>query len=404
LSPLRWYLASTASVLVPGGIGMVLFPWLVVVLLHESPERVGLAQMAGQLPGLFLILFGGVIGDRLDQGRIMIAMHVLAAIPPLVLAGAIAAGHLTYALLVGFAVVGGVIGAFAQPARDAMLSRVAGTQIQRIVTVMITLQFMVQIVGFLLGGLADRVGAVPLLVFQAAVIAAGALAVMRIRLPPLQTAKRAPVWRDIRDGLSVALRSPRIQPAVLLTAAIGLFFGPTFIVLLPLMLRDVYGGSSAGLAMVFGANMVGTVCVSLYLIVRGGVHRQGRAMMCALLSGCVVLSLLALGLPYWAFIGVIFVWGLGAGITMSMGRAVVQESAPPTHQARVLSVYSLGMLGGMPIGSLAMGFAIELLGARGAVWIPVFGVAAVVLYVYLRTDFWRVVPLVTTPRAAAAAA
>jgi hypothetical protein len=49
LTPLRWYLASTACVLVPGGIGMVLFPWLVVVMLHESPERVGLAQMAGQL-------------------------------------------------------------------------------------------------------------------------------------------------------------------------------------------------------------------------------------------------------------------------------------------------------------------------------------------------------------------
>ena len=37
MKPLRWYLASTASVLVPGGIGMVLFPWLVVVLLGGLP-------------------------------------------------------------------------------------------------------------------------------------------------------------------------------------------------------------------------------------------------------------------------------------------------------------------------------------------------------------------------------
>jgi MFS family permease len=404
LTPLRWYLASTACVLVPGGIGMVLFPWLVVVLLHETPERVGLAQMAGQLPGLLLILFGGVIGDRVDQRKIMLAMHVVASLPQIVLAIAIGAGRLSYELLIAFAIVGGVIAAIAQPARDAMLSRVAGPQIQRIVTVMIALQFTVQILGFVLGGFADRVGAIPLLLFQSMVIASGALAVLQIRVPPLARATRAtPVLRDIRDGISLALRSPRIAPAVVLTGAIGFFFGPTFIVLLPLMLRDVYGGSSAGLASVFAANMIGTVCATLYLITRGGIHRQGRAMMCALVSGCVVLSLLAMGLPYWAFIGVIFIWGLGAGVTMSMGRAIVQESTPPTHQARVLSVYSLGMMGGMPLGSLMMGFAIDLLGARGAVWIPVFGVASAVLFVYLRTDFWHVVPLPARPTTAAEA-
>ncbi|HET6473682.1 MAG TPA: MFS transporter, partial [Pseudomonadales bacterium] len=77
-APLRWYLTSTAAFLIPGGIQMVLFPWLVAVLLHESADRVGLAQMCGSLPALFLILFGGVVGDRFDQRRILMALHVLA--------------------------------------------------------------------------------------------------------------------------------------------------------------------------------------------------------------------------------------------------------------------------------------------------------------------------------------
>jgi hypothetical protein len=58
-SGLRWYLASTACFLVPGGIQMVMFPYLVAVYLAESPARVGIAQMASQLPMLFLILWGG---------------------------------------------------------------------------------------------------------------------------------------------------------------------------------------------------------------------------------------------------------------------------------------------------------------------------------------------------------
>ena len=53
--PLRWYLTGTALFLIPGGIQIVLFPWLVAVYLHESPTRVGLAQMAAQLPMLLLI-------------------------------------------------------------------------------------------------------------------------------------------------------------------------------------------------------------------------------------------------------------------------------------------------------------------------------------------------------------
>jgi len=41
----------------------------------------------------------------------------------------------------------------------------------------------------------------------------------------------------------------------------------------------------------------------------------------------------------------------------------VQEAAPTSHRARVMSVYSLGMMGGMPIGSFAMGYVISAFGA-----------------------------------------
>jgi len=79
---LRWYLTSTAFFLVPGGIQQVLFPWLVAVYLLESPMRLGIAQMAGQLPMLFLILWGGLLGDRLDQRRLLIFLHMVMVAPP----------------------------------------------------------------------------------------------------------------------------------------------------------------------------------------------------------------------------------------------------------------------------------------------------------------------------------
>ena len=119
---LRWYLTSTAFYLVPGGIQMVLFPWLVAVYLHESPERLGLAQMSSQLPMLLLILWGGLLGDRVDQRTLLVRLQVGMMLPPVVMAMVIASGSIAYETLILWALANGCFGAFTQPARDALLA------------------------------------------------------------------------------------------------------------------------------------------------------------------------------------------------------------------------------------------------------------------------------------------
>ncbi len=390
--PLRWYLASTASFLIPGGIQMVLFPWLVAVLLLESADRVGVAQMAGALPALFLILLGGVVGDRFDQRRILIALHVAAAIPPLVLAALIAAGRLSYELLIGYALVGGVIGAFSQPARDALLSRVAGDQIQRTVTLVIGLQFAVQILGLAMATLADRVGPVVLTIIQGCVMALGALAVMRIRVDHVVPAVKKPALKEIAEGLRLVFQSETMLPVMVLTFAMGVFFAGTYMVLIPLTIRDVYHGGAQEIGLAFILNMVGTVAVTLFMLARGGLARPGRAVIIALASGSAMLLPLYWGVSIEWFYFVIFIWGMGGGVTMSMSRTLAQEAAPASHRARVMSVYSLGMMGGMPIGSVTMGYVVGAVGPLDAALMPIIGMAIVVAAVAVRSRLWWLQP------------
>ncbi len=390
-APLRWYLASTACYLMPGGIQSVLFPWLVAVSLHESPERVGLAQMASQLPMLLLILWGGLVGDRVDQRRFLIFLQLGMMLPPLVMAGFLSGGVISYELLIGWAVIGGTFGAFAQPTRDALLNRVAGSEIQKVVTLAIGVQFGIQIFGFALGSTADRLGAPALLVIMALFMLTAAVATRQI--PPLaptpQMPRRHPL-KDIGEGLGLAWRSDVIRPAILLTFAIGIFFAGTYMVILPLMVRDLYDGSAGGIAAVFAANMLGTCTTIVWLIRRGGVERPGRAMLVNAFISCAVLSLLHLALSQWLFYLVVYLWGLGGGISMTMSRAIVQEAAPDTHRARIMSVYSLGMMGGMPIGSLLLGWCVGQFGAREAVLVPVCGMAITVTLLLLTSRLWRV--------------
>jgi len=95
-SQLRAYLLANVAFLVPAGLGTVMFPWLIVVVLHESPERVGIAQMITQLPALFLLLFAGLIADRIEQRRILVVTHLLVALSQVGMAWLIVAGGLTF--------------------------------------------------------------------------------------------------------------------------------------------------------------------------------------------------------------------------------------------------------------------------------------------------------------------
>ena len=394
---LRAYLLANVAFLVPGGLGTIIFPWLIVVALHESPERVGIAQMISQLPGLLLLLFAGLVADRIEQRRILIVTHLLVAVAQLGMALLITAGALTFNSLLALALFGGVAGVFSGPPRDAMLTRVAGAQIQRTVILVIGLQFGSQIVGFALASLTDRVGAPSLLVLCAAMYALGAIPCIRLPASHPEPADGRHPLREIGIGLGAALRSERIRPVLILTFALGLFFVGSFVVLLPLIVRDVYHGAAADLSLAFGANMTGTLVVIGLLMRRGGVRRQGRAFMLALLFGSVMLSLLFLSPPYWAFFVLSFVWGLGGGLTMTMGRSIVQESAPPELSARLLSIYAFAMSAGMPIGSLAIGYAAQAWGTLNAALLPAIGMAATVLLVQLTSNCWHLTPHAMSP-------
>jgi MFS-type transporter involved in bile tolerance (Atg22 family) len=80
------------------------------------------------------------------------------------------------------------------------------------------------------------------------------------------------------------------------------------------------------------------------------------------------------------------------GIVMAMSRTILQEAAPASHRARILSIFSLANMGGMPLGALIMGFAAEYWGVEGAVLVAMTGILVSVLGVGLFTQLRRIGP------------
>ena len=385
-----WYLAGTSSWFASSGMQTIVFPWLVTVVLHEPAARVGIAQMSLMAPSIFLMLLGGAVADRADCRRLLVRGHLVAALPPLLLGAAIAGGWLAYGGLIAYALAVGTAGAFVMPARDAMLTRVAAGGLGRAVAVMTATQFAAQLVGIAVGGSAGTIGAPALLLLQAAVLAFGAIAALRLpAAPPMAGAAGRSRLGAMRDGLRAAAESSILVPVLIANLAVGVLYVGAFLVILPLVVRDVYGGGSAQLSLVSLGFWGGTIGSTLVQIRLGALRRPGRAIVVALFVGAGVLAAMAWPSPFPAFVALCLVWGLGAGVVMTQARTLVQSAAPETHRARILSLFQLGLMGGAPVGALLIGYLAALTGPRGVAVYPATCMLLVLAGLLLRSRLWQ---------------
>ncbi len=384
----RWYLGGHGTWFSSLGLQMVLFPGLVAVVLQESAFRVGLAQAALMAPSLLLMIFGGAFADRRDTRALLIRLHCLAALPPVVLAIVMLGDGLSYAWIIGYGLVMGTLSAFAMPARDSLLSNVAvlafGDDIQKAVVMSSATQFIGQLIGIIAASAAALTGAPALLGLQAAVMVSGAF--MARQLPPAPPVERPPSHplADMRDGIKHVASSPILLPVVLCMFAVGILYVGSFMVLLPMMVRDYYGGDYQEISIVNACFWGGTIIATFGLLGFGHIHRRGLMLTCGLSGGVVILFLIGIPAPFWVLCLLCFMWGVGAGTSMTMSRTIVQLAAPPSHRARVLSIFQLGFAGGGPVGAFFTGALISQTDVHTAAWIPA-GIMVLVLVTVVST-------------------
>lgn len=373
----RWFLASVATYMAPNGMQMVLLPYLMAIELNQSAGRFGLTQMIGQLPLLLFLTMGGWIADRVDTRRLLMGVQAAAVVMPVTLALMLWLGMAGEVTVLAWAFAWGLVGAFSVPARDGLLKRVAGTDVQRMVILALGTQFAMQMAGQALAGQAGRWGVAPVLVVQALVILLGVHVASRL---PAGRASQAPqtdgLWRGLAGGFALIASTPVLRATYLVTIAMGVFFGGVFLVMMPLAVRDLYAGSAQDISFGYVAFGLGTLLCIVWLMRRGGARRPGRALLLSQFTGCLCLVPIAFGPPQWLFLACIFFWGMSGGLAMTMSRTIMQEQSPATHQSRVMAALTLATVGGGPVGALLSGQVIEAFGVRGGVVLPIVGVLA----------------------------
>lgn len=364
LSRFQYYLGGIGSSAVAMGLQVVIFPWLVVGVLHEPADRVGLAQMAVMLPNLLLILLGGALSDNRHLGSYLFRLYLLYLLPFGMMFIIVNQGLLSYELLIVFGASYGVITAFIQPARESLLSQVAGEDLQRSVVRTTMVQFAAQSLGYLSAGLFDRIGLSALLGFQMLMfIAAGLFLRASQPLGEGLSKGRQHQSQSVVAGLQAVWHHARLLPLMVLVGATGFLGFGVYLVAMPLMTREIYGQSAvfyAGLQLSFTAGVL--LANVLYLRIRKGFRQPGKVLVISLFCRGLIMLLIATHLPVALLFPAVLVWGMFSGISISLGRMMTHTEAPEAYRSRVVSIYQLAFFGTAPIGAWMTG---QLIKAQG---------------------------------------
>jgi MFS family permease len=360
--------------------------WLVLEL-TGSPVAVGVLALCQFVPFTVFGLFSGVLTDRFDPRRLVIATQAAAMVLAAVLAALTLLGSIEPWQVYVLAALRGTVLVFDAPARQALTYQMVGPrELPNAVALNSSLFNGARVAGPAVGGvvvalfgpgLCFAVNAVSFLAVLACLMA------MRVsELIPLARGARPAIFAGTWEALRYARHEPRVRLVLLLVLVVSTF-AFNFNVLLPVMAKNTLGSGPAvfgilsaafGAGALAGALLSATIARASLLLLLGGTAGFG-------LAELLLASVNTLG-PAAAFL---FATGLCFTMWTSNANTSLQLGAPDAIRGRVLGLYFYAFLGAQPLGGLLAGWLAATggtalaLAVGGAVTLAATGVAFVSL-------------------------
>jgi MFS family permease len=371
----RRYIGGQAVSLIGTWMQMTAQSWLVLEL-SDSSSALGVIVALQTLPVLLLGPYGGVIADRIDKRRLMIALQTAMGFQALVLGLLTVTGAVRLWEVGVLAALLGLNNAFENPARQSfMLELVGRDSLRNAVSLNSTLVNAARVIGPAVGGvLIATVGVGICFLLNAlsfVAVVRSLLALDTAMLDPSPPVVRAA--GQLREGLRYVSSNTELGIPLLMMALVGIF-AYEFQVSLPVMARDVLHQGAEGYGLMTAAMGIGAVGGGLLVAARG--HTGLRPLVVASTAFGGVLALAALAPSLGFELVALALVGWGSVSFMSTGNSTLQLGAEPAMRGRVMSLWFVAFQGSTPIGGPIIGWIIGFAGARAGLAV---GAAAAVL-------------------------
>jgi MFS family permease len=365
--------------------------WLVFSL-SGSTIMLGVATFCLQIPLLVVTPFAGVLLDRLDGRKVLLASNMLSIAQSAVLLALVASGRIEVWHLVLANLVQGIATSVDTPARQALLPRLIDDRAQLAQAIALSSIVMngARFAGPMLGGLVTALlGLGAAFAANMVLRAAALLTIALLALPP-----RAPVLpggsfaSQLASGLRFAFAFLPTRSALLLLAATS-FWLQSYGSLMPWFAAERFHGDSGTLGILLSAGGLGAVSGMVYLASRQSVRGLYQVIgASALLSG-IAMAAFSFAPWLWLALPALFLAAMGMMLTASATNTVLQTIVSDDPRGRMSAIYLMCFLGLAPVGSLFTGWLAERCGAPHAL---ALGAAAAMLGAGL---YRRALPAIT---------
>jgi len=366
----QWFGACTSSI--GTWMQIVAQNWLVLSLTH-SAFFLGLDAFLQQLPIILFSLAGGVLADRRDRRRTLLAsqyvqMATSATLAVLMYFQVVQIWHI---LALSFAT--GVAQSFGGPAYQSLIpslvdkkdlpNAVALNSIQfNVARVLGPLLFAATLAAFTRWGYAEpqAMNACFLLNSLSFVVVINTLMALRVKhIPP---AHAGGMRDELRNGLSYVWHHGTLVGLTVLAAATT-FLGFAVLTFLPLFAQQIFQQGASTYSHLMAFSGAGSIVGALTVAWLGKFKRMGLTalLMQIVYGGLIIAFALSRALPLSE--ALLFLTGFALMIVFSTVTSLVQLIAPNEMRGRVMSIYMIAFRGGMPLGSLVSGWLATLTSA-----------------------------------------
>jgi MFS family permease len=374
--------------------------WFVVQLAAREgvPSRAslyaGVLGLALSVPSLVLGIFAGVIIDRVDRRKVVLAEQGVALLSGAGVATLVMTGAANLGWVLVYAVITGMMGCFGRLARQAILPGLAGPERLTSAVVLngsaIRISMIVGPVigGFLMGPLG--VGGVLLVDASAYVVALWCFALIppqRIR----QAGQGASMMASIRAGLAFMRDKAFIRWQLFLLLAVTIFAFPLRDLLLPYA-SEVLDKGALKASWLVAAYGIGGLVATVVAPMIGARRGRGRVFVASSLAAGLVLVPFGVQLslvPALALVGTVSFLMVAAAVLCTM---ITQLTTPDPLLGRVIGVQLLVVDLGVAVGALLVGAAGSVIGVGAAMETAGILLTLAAVLVFMHAPQLRAVP------------
>ncbi|MCX7919011.1 MAG: MFS transporter [bacterium] len=360
--------------------------WL-VYRLTRSPFLLGLSSFFSSIPIVFISPLGGAVVDRMNKRKLLILTQSGMMLSAFILAGLTQFELIAIWHIFAIAIFGGFIAAFDAPARQSFVIELVGKEDLMNGIALNSLAFnSARILGPAIAGYAVAyVGESGCFFLNGLSFIAVIFALtMMTGLEQVNDTKEANLYDNLKEGFQY-IKNQKLIWNLIVLVGISSLFSLSYAALLPIFAKEILGGDARTLGWLMSSVGVGAIIGALFVAKLGNFQHKGKLVLIAALGSAFCLMIFGASKWLWLSIGTLAIVGFCNVAYLATTNTLIQTTVNDELRGRVISLYTLIFLGGMPLGNLFVGAVAQKLGAPATV---ILGSA--ICFIYTASTSYRV--------------